>query len=232
MKIILKRDSRLFPYHITFGSTTNFPDVLFVGGDTLNDIEPIGAVDCVPMTVDKIKTAQTGKFYDHVWLWAELVDSGKATKFGCSPQDGFAMAVKGQKQTFTDTVDTSGGYFRVDSGDSDRFSNIKSAITIENIMGKKRPIGCGTYYYPNWLNQTVLSTGQGYPSAHEWEIVGWDDVNHPNCFQIDAHIGFYQWIPQDVFNTTMNATYGSVALTLADTTQEIINILIKAGARK
>lgn len=224
MKILLTRDPMLFPYQTVFSSTTEFMPNLFVGGDTVNDIEPVGAVDCVAVTVDKIKTAETNKPYDHIWLWNQLVQSGKATKYGCSPQDGFAQAVKGQKVTLSGEIDTSIAYFRCDVGDRDAFTNIKSAIQLEYTMGKKRPVGVATYFYPNWLNQTLLSVGQGTPSSHEWEIVGWSE-SHPDCFQIDAHIGFYQWIPQDVFNTTMKATYGSVALTLADTTQEIIDTL-------
>jgi hypothetical protein len=67
----------------------------------------------------------------------------------------------------------------------------------------------------------VLPMGQGTPSKHEWKVCGWD-ADHGNAFKINAWQGYYVWIPQEVFNATMNATYGSVALTLATSSEEVI----------
>lgn len=225
MKILLTRDSRRFNYQREFGSTAQFSPSLFVGNEeTINDIEPIGSVMCVIYTVDKVKSGETGKIYDHTWLWTQMVQAGKVSSSGSNPNDGFALAVKGQKVVLTGEIDTSVGYFQAELGEYDFFTNVKSCIQNEYIRGFKRPIGCGTYWYSEWENVTVLSMGKTKISAHEWEIVGWDE-EHPNCFKIDSHEGYYKYMPQDVFNAAMDATYGSVALTLSETTEEQIQAL-------
>lgn len=225
MKIILKRNSRIFNYQEHFGSTTDFLPTLFVGGDTISDIEPVGSVMCTAFTADKVKSAETGKKYDHAWLWSQMNSLGKATLAGASPEDAFAVAVKGQKVITTGEIDTSAAYFRTDVGEYDPFTNVKSAIQMEYSKGLKRPEGCGTYWYSQWENVTVLPVGVTTVSEHEWEIVGWDDTVHPDCFQIDSHEGMYKWMPRDVFNAAMAATYGSMSLTLADSSQEVIDFL-------
>lgn len=225
MKITLKRNHRLFKYQEEFGSTTQFESNLFIGADTVNDVEAPGAVICVPITADKVKSAETGKLYDHLWLWGQIIQAGKASSGGCSPQDGFSVALKGQKAT-TGEIDTSPAYFQCELGDYDYFTNVKSVIQNEFNKGKRRPVGVGTNYYSEWVNQTLLDLpkNSSQNTEHEWEVVGWDE-DHPNCFKIDAHIGFYQWITQKAFNYAMDATYRSVALTLAETTQEKIDFL-------
>ena len=42
---------------------------------------------------------------------------------------------------------------------------------------------------------------------------------HPDMFKIDALQGYYMYMPKDVFNHAMDDTYGSVALTIAETSQ-------------
>ncbi len=228
MNIILKKDSRLFPYQTTFGSTETFDDTVELDAPfTVDEIEPIGSVACTCYSANKVKSAETGKEYDPVWLWTQLVQSGKATSAGASPQDAFSIAIKGQKVVPTGEIDTSVAYFRVDSGDADPFTNVKSAIQLEYTTGKKRPVACGTKWYVEYNNtfpNGVLRMGITPNSAHEWIIVGWDST-HPNMFKIDAHQGYYLYMPQDVFNHAMTDTYGAVALTIAETTQEEINIL-------
>lgn len=221
--MILKR-KQVFNYQKEYGSTTEFlPTLLF---DTnIDDIEPAGAVICVPMAFDKIASIITGFLYDHQYLWTQIVQAGKASSGGCSPQDGFAIGIKGIKRVLTGEIDTFPAYFQTDIGQYDFFTNVKSAMQMEYNKGFKRANGIGTYFYPNWVNQTVLGQGQGAPTDHEWTVTGWDDVQYPNCFRIDADLGFYQWIPQEVFNTAMDATYGSVALTIGQSTAEKIAYL-------
>lgn len=225
MRTILKRDSRLFNYQQKFGATTEFLPTLFVGNpNTISDIEPMGSVMCTVFTADKVKSGETGKIYDHNYVWGKMIQAGKVSAGGASPQDGFAMAVTGQRVVPTGEIETSAGYFQCEIGQYDSFTNVKSAIQLEFNKGYKRPVGCGTHFYPNWVGQTVLSQVQGDPSEHEWQIVGWDET-HQDCFQIDAHLGFYQYIPKDIFNETMDELYGTVALTLSETTQEEIDAL-------
>lgn len=228
MKILLTRDSQLFPYHVAFGSTTVFsPTVELDAPFTVNEIEPVSSVACTCFTVDKIKSAETGKDYDHTWLWTQMVNAGKGTRFGASPKDAFALAVKGQKVIPTGEIDTSAAYFRCDVGVSDAFTNVKSAIQLEYNKGLKRPVGVGTNWYVEYNNtfpNGVLNMGVEVNSEHEWVIVGWDSA-HPDMFKIDAHQGYYLYIPRDVFNHAMSDTYGAVALTLAETTAEQIAIL-------
>jgi hypothetical protein len=223
-KVILKRDSHLIPYQLAFGATTTFSPSLFVGGDTISDVEPVGSVLCTCFTADKIKSGETGKKYDHQWLWTQMVTAGKTSSGGASPKDAFAMAVKGQRVIPTGEIETSAGYFQVEIGQYDFFTNVKSAIQLEYNKGFKRPVGIGSQWYSEWENVTVLPLGKTHVSDHEWQIVGWDE-SHPNCLQIDSHEGYYKWIPQDVFNAAMDATYGSVALTIAETSQEQIDFL-------
>lgn len=225
MKILLQRDSRLFHYCETFGSTDTFSDNLELDAPfTVNEIEPVGSVACVLYSADKIKSAETGKDYDHTWLQTQAVAKGLMTSNGMSPKDGFALAIKGQKVISTGEIDTSPAYFRTDMGDSDYFTNVKSAIQMEYGKGNKRPVASATYWYSEWANVTILPVGKTKISGHCWLIVGWDEA-HPNCFKIDSHEGYYKYIPQDVFNLAMRTTYGSIALTIADTTDEQIAIL-------
>lgn len=220
MKTVLKRNSRLFPYYLTFGSTTDFLLNLSVDAGFL-DIQPYGNVACVLYTADKVKSGETGKRYDHVWLETQAHQAGKMGVSGMAPQDGFSIACKGQKVVPTGEIETSPAYFQTDLGTMDFFSNVKSAMQLEFNKGKKRPMGAGTHWYSEWQGQTLLPMGKTPISDHEWVICGWDEA-HPDMFKIDAHLGYYQYIPKDVFNSAMDATYGSVALTLAETTQEVI----------
>ncbi len=224
MKITLKKDSHLFNYSNHFGSTVDFLPTLFVGADTLNDIEPTSSVLCTTFTADKVKSGETGKLYDHQWLWSQMQALGETTGNGASPQDAFATAVKGQRVVPTGEIETSAAYFRVDQGPYDAFTNTKSAMQNEYDKGFKRPVGCGTNWYDEWRDVTLMPMGKTEVSEHEWEIVGWSE-NYPDCFQIDSHEGYYKYIPRDVFNAAMNATWGAVALTLAETTQEEIDYL-------
>lgn len=225
MKLLLHKDSHLFNYQKHFGSTTEFSPTLFVGNPTtVSDIEPIGSVMCTVITADKVKSGETGKLYDHNWLWTQMNMAGKVSNTGADPSDAFAMAVKGQKVTVTGEIETSAAYFQTDEGQYDYFTNVKSAMQLEFNKGFKRPQGCGTWWFSEWENVVLLPQGQTHVSDHEWEIVGWNP-DYPNCFQIDTHEGYYKYMPQAVFNSAMDITYGSKALTLAETTQEAIDYL-------
>lgn len=223
MKILLKKDYRRFNYQKVFGSTTIFLPTLLVDAGFL-DKQNVGAVDCTAFTADKVKSGETGKRYDHTWLWAQMMEKGKTSSGGASPQDAFAMAVKGQKVVPTGEIDTSVAYFQVDEGQYDFFTNTKSAIQKEYNSGKKRPVGCGTFWYAEWNvgPNGVMPEGKFHISDHEWLVCGWDE-EHPNCFKIDAHMGYHMYMPQNTFNKAMDATYGSVGLTLAETSQEVID---------
>lgn len=222
MKTLLKRNHRLFPYQEIFGSTLEFDANLSVDAGFL-DIEPVGSVACVLYSADKVKSGETKKHYDHVWLEVQARQTGKMTMRGMSPQDGFSVAIKGQKVVPTGEVDISPAYFQVEIGKYDFFTNVKSAIQLEYNRGLKRPVACGTFWYSEWNVGTngVMPEGKNHTSDHEWVICGWDET-HPNCFKIDSHEGYYKYMPQDVFNKAMDATYGSVALTIAETSEESI----------
>lgn len=222
--LILKRNHQLFKYEEVFGRVSAFDPTLIVDAGFL-DIEPVGSVACTSYTADKVKSGQTKKRYDHNWLWEQMVKAGKTASGGASPQDAFSLAVKGQKVVPSGEIDTSAAYFQTEIGESDFFTNVKSAIQIEHLKGFNRPVGCGTFWYDEWNvvppNET-MPVGKNHISDHEWVVCGWD-AEHPDCFKIDAHLGYYMYMPRDVFNKAMDATYGSVALTLAETSQEVID---------
>lgn len=224
--ILLKRNHRLFNFEKEFGATLAFDDTLLVDAGFL-DKQPIGDVSCTVYTVDKIKSGDTGKRYDHKWLWSEMVRLGKATAQGAVPTDAFSLAVKKQKVLDKEEYDDSVAYFQTDVGSYDYFSNVKSAIQKLKDMGFWRPQGVGTYWYMEFLQtgeNQIMKEGKTRVSAHEWVVCGWDK-EHPECFKIDAHEGFYRYMPREVFNKLMHETYGSVALTLAETDQEKIDFL-------
>lgn len=225
--IRLKRDSHIFQYHTEFGSTTDILPTLIVDAGHM-DIEPVGSEACTCYTVCNIMSAITGKTYDILWQWTQMVAHGRASLSGASSQDAFAEGINGVKVVLTGEVETPVvAYFQVDTGPLDFYGNVQSAIQLEFNKGLKRPIGVGTVWYPNWLSAGVNGTlppGQGKPTDHEWEVCGWD-VDHPGCFKINAWLGYYVYMPQAIFNTAMDATYGSVALTFAETSQEKIDYL-------
>lgn len=227
MKIILKRDYRRFKYEQVFGDVTpQFSDTLLVDNGSL-DIEPNGSVACTCFTVDKVKSGDTGKSYDHTWLWTKMVQAGKVSSGGASPQDAFSQAVKGQKVVGTGEIDTSVAYVQVDGDKGNYFLKVKSAIQNEFNKGFKRPVGVGTFWFAEWsavLPNGTLPHGTTHVSDHEWLICGWDK-EHPNSFKIDTHEGYYKYITQEEFNYAMDITYGSVALTLVQTTDEQIEFL-------
>lgn len=227
MKIFLKKDHRLFSYQKEFGSTTKFLPTLLVDAGYL-DVQPPGNVMCTCYTACNIASAITGTKYDIIWLWTQMVQLGKTSNGGASPQDAFDTATKGLKNVFTGEITKPViAYFQVETGQYDFFTNVKSAIQMEYNKGFKRPVGIGTVFYPNWANggaNIIFSKGLGNPSDHEWEVCGWDE-QHPNCFQMNWWGGFKDYITQDDFNKAMDATYGSVALTFAVTTQEKIDFL-------
>lgn len=229
MKTFLKRDSKLFKYETMFSSTTDFSPTLLVDASHM-DIEPIGSVACTCYAVDNLISAITGLIYDHDWLWTQMIKAGKATSTGASPQDAFSTALTGVRVVPTGEIDTPViAYFQVDEGSFDSFTNVKSAMQNEYNKGDKRPVGVGTKWYPEWNtvgpNGTVpLPLSLNSPIAHEWEICGWDE-QHPDCFKINSWQGYYLYISRDVFNAVMDATYGSVALMFAQTTQEQIDYL-------
>lgn len=225
MRIILKRNHNIFPYQQVFGSTTDFSATLLVDAGFL-DTQAVGAVDCTAFTADKVKSGETGKRYDHNYLWGQMIALGKSSQFGASPQDAFSTAVKGQR-TVDGVIETSNSYYQTDVGQFDFFTNVKSAIQMEFNKGRKRPVGVGTFWYAEWNGLDPNSTmpeGRTHISDHEWLVCGWDK-EHPNCFKIDSHQGYYMYMPKDVFNKAMDATYGSVALTLAETDAERIDFL-------
>lgn len=225
MKLLLHKDSHLFNYQTRFGSTTTFSPTLFVGNPwAISDIEPIGSVMCTAFTADKVKSGETGKAYDHNWLWSQMNMAGEVSNTGASPKDAFATAVKGQKVSVTGEIETSAAYVQTEIGQYDFFTNVKSFIQMEYNKGFKRPVGVGTWWFYEWENVVVLPMGKTHITDHEWEIVGWD-ANYPDCFQIDTHEGAYKYIPRNVFNEAMDITYGSVALSLMETTQEDIDYL-------
>ncbi len=150
MRINLLQDHRLFNYETTFGSTTTFSPTLIVDAGFL-DVQPIGDVSCTCYTADKVKSGDTGKRYDHTWLWAKMVQARMVVNNGASPQDAFGMAVKGQRVVPTGEIDTSVAYFQCELGQYDFFTNVKSAIQMEYNKGLKRPVGVGTYWYREWL---------------------------------------------------------------------------------
>ena len=217
MNILLKSDKRLFSYQRNFGETTNIqPTLLLDSGDL--PIEPVGSVQCTTYTTTSIGKDETGKDYSIDEVWQAMITEGKVSNGGALPQDAFSAFVGLESNDFT-------SYYQTDIGIYDRFGNVQSAIQLEFNAGRKRTQGCGTYWYPNWNEvpqNGILPMGQGTPSKHEWKVCGWD-AEHGNAFKINAWEGYYVWIPQEVFNGTMNATYGSVALTLATSSQETID---------
>lgn len=226
MKIILKRDYRIFKYEKVFGAVDVFSPTLLVDAGTL-DTEPVGEVTCTLYTTTKIGTAETGRKYDVNWLWTQMIKLGKVSSGGASPQDAFSVSIKGMKVVPTGEIDTFPAYFRVDTGSNTPFDNIKSAIQSQFNKGNKRPVGVGSGWYAEWggvLPNGVMPMGKTHTSDHEWLVCGWD-AEHPNCFKIDAHIGYYMYMPKEVFNATMAATYGAVGLTIAQTTEEMIEVL-------
>lgn len=228
MKIFLTRDSKRFKYHEVFGSTSDFLPTLFVDAGHM-DIEPPGSVACTCFTADNIISAITGKSYDHNWLYTQIVQAGKATSSGTTPQVAFSIAIEGVKVVPTGEIEHPVvAYFQTDEGESDFFTNVKSAIQLEYNKGFKRPNGIGSKFYQEWLNipaEGVLPIGVTMVTDHEWEVCGWDDTTHPDMFRINDWRGNYYWMPRNVFNAAMDDTYGSVALTFAQTTQEQIDFL-------
>ncbi len=222
MKTLLKR-KQVFNYEKVFGGTDIFLPTLLLDTD-ISDVEPQGSVICVPMAFDKIASLETGFKYDHQYLWTEIVKAGKASSGGTSPQDGFAIGCKGIRRVSTGEIDTFPAYFQTDIGTKDFFTNVKSAIQMEYNKGNKRANAVGTFWYKEWENVTILPLGKTPVSDHEWLITGWDE-EHGDMFRIDSHEGYYKWVPREVFNAAMDATYGSVALTIAQTTQEVIDYL-------
>lgn len=226
MRILLKRNHRLFNFEHEFGATLAFSPTLLVDAGFL-DKQSIGAVDCTAFTVDKVKSGDTGKRYDHTWLWNQMIRLGKVAQFGATPQDAFSTAVKGQKVLDKEEYDDSVAYFQTEIGKYDFFTNVKSAIQTQFNKGFKRPVGVGTYWFDEWTPTApngIMPEGKRKVSPHEWVVCGWDE-EHPECFKIDAHLGYYTYMPRDEFNKAMNATYGSVALTLAETEEERIEFL-------
>ena len=217
MNTILKRDSRLFNYQHNFGTTTIFLPTLFVdSGD--QPVQPIGNVQCTVYTATDVGKGENGKDYPIDDVWNEMLIQGKASTSGASPQDAFAAMTSLYSSDFT-------SYYQTDVGIFDFFFNVKSAIQNEYNLGRKRPNGCGTYWYQEWNG---LSPGSIMPmpktkvSNHEWEVTGWDEL-HGDMFRIKAWTGCYYWIPREVFNFAMDDCYGTVALTLATSSQEVID---------
>lgn len=227
MNTLLKKDSRLFDYQSKFGSTSTINLELSVDSGVF-PIEPIGSVACTCYTTTQIATAITGKSYDVAWQWQMMVNTNLATPQGAAPQDAFKSAVSNGFLPLGATVIDKPvvAYFRADQGVYDAFGNVQSAMQLEYNKGFRRPVGCGTLWYEEWNivpANGVLPIGKTPISDHEWEICGWDtDID---IFKINAWQGYYLYMPRDVFNATMAATSGSVALTFATTTQEEIDYL-------
>ncbi len=225
MKLLLKRDSRLFSYQHVFGSTSEIAKTLLLDTGSL-DIEPIGSVACTVYTRDKIASAETGKTFDHLKGWSDMVTRGKTSSQGASPQDAFSCAVNpGLTVAVSGEVITFPAYFDVLKGIYDSFGNVQSAIQLEYDKNLKRPIGIGSKWYQEWQGiapNGVMPMGKTPVSGHEWMICGWDE-EHGDMFKIDAHQGYYTYMPREVFNATIRDCYGAVGLTLAQTTQEVID---------
>ena len=96
MKTFLKKDYRLFKYQQVFGATQNFLPTLLLDTD-ISDAQPIGNVMCTCYSADKVKSVETGKKYDHVWLWAQMQKLGK-----------------GQQRLWQFLLQNDGQYFRKD----------------------------------------------------------------------------------------------------------------------
>ena len=192
MKILLKRDHRIFKYDQVFGDTIVFTPTLYVDAGTLEP-QPVGSVYCTVYTTGKIGTAETGRKYDYLWTWIQMVKLGKTSSGGASPQDAFSVSIKGMKVVPTGEIDTFPAYFRTDIGRYDAFTNVKSCIQNEYNKGLKRPVGIGSQWYAEWggvLPNGIMPMGINHTSDHEWLVCGWDE-QHPDMFKIDSHEGYY-----------------------------------------
>lgn len=227
MNILLKRNYKIFNYEQVFGSTSDFTLTLLVDAGHL-DLEPMNSVLCTCFSADNVYSAETGKIYDHNWLWIQMNNLGKASAQGASPEDAFYTAIKsGLKVVPTGEIDTPVAYFRVDQGIGTPFDNIKSAIQLEYNKGFKRPVEIGSWWYAEWggvLPNGIMPLGKTHTSNHSWEICGWDE-EHPDCFKINSWEGYYKYMPKNVFNAAMSATSGAMGLTFAQTEQEVIDYL-------
>lgn len=225
MKILLKKDSKDWDYHITFGATdvSKLPDEFIVQTNPA-PVQPLGDVKCTAYSVCRIAQAEDAIDYDIDYQFSQTPHTSE----GATPQDAFSVPVKigllpkgyvGTLQDVQAMQHKHPAYFRTDTGMFDRFDNLRSAIYLNKI-----PVGIASYWYSNWSLTDILPVGNREISGHMYECTGWKVVNGEVMLVIEAWTGRTLYMPRQTFNAAMQVT-GSYSGTLAKVNEETIDVL-------
>lgn len=196
MKILFKYDSRDKEFYRTFGQAFEFPDELILDTPKFDDIQMPGDVRCTCFTVCDIAEDMTGVEYDIEDLWQRIPKQAK----GATARDAFSEAVKNGLLPKGKTVREKrwNSYWRADTGDRDAFDNVRSALMLVNA-----PIGCGTWWYAEWMQPEILPVGKVPLLGHMYAVEGWKQVNGQPHLIIEAWNGRKSLMPRETFNEAL-----------------------------
>lgn len=205
--IKLRHDSRDKQYYQHFGQVIDFP--LEVNYDTAlyDDVQPLGDVRCTCYTTCDIAEDQDNNIFDIQDLWSRIPQS----QFGANPRDVFSEVIKngllpqGEKTRLKDWK----SYWSALSGSMDYFDNLRSAL-----LKAESPVGVATYWYSEWLGQTILPIGKTTLNGHMYSVEGWKQINGEPMLIVEAWIGYKMYMSRSVFNQIMKA-YGVGAWVLS-----------------
>jgi len=196
MKIIFKEDSRDKVFKNMFGQVVTLPEEYNADSTLYDDVQPIGDVKCTCYTVCDIAEDQDNVEYDILDLWNRIISNPT----GAEPREPLSQAVnvgllpKGK----TERVKRWNSYWRADIGLKDPFDNVRSALYMA-----QSPVGVATYWYDNWVNETVLTLGKNPLNGHMYSAEGWKLIGGIPHLIIEAWIGRKVFMNRQVFNQAM-----------------------------
>jgi len=216
MKIIFREDSRDKVFKNHFGQLLDLPDEVNFDTANYDDVQPIGNVQCTCYTACDIAEDQTNTIFSVDDLWGRI----QYNQYGADPRDVFKEVVSNGLLPQGQTLRTKNwkSYWKADEGLKDKFDNVRSAL-----MLSQSPVGCGTYWYSEYLNSTemvdgmyILPVGKTPLNGHMYSIEGWKQVNGEPYFIIEAWVGKKLLMSRNVFNEAMKP-YGMGAWVLSTT---------------
>lgn len=193
----LRYDSRDKIFHQRFGQVTQFPDEFNLDSPLPDPIQPLGDVKCTCYTTCNIATDQDNIEFNIDDLWSRVPQFND----GADPRDVLGEAVKNGLLPMgkNERLKNWKSYWRADVSDTlDPFDAVRSTM-----MLIKSAVGCGTYWYQEWLNTDVLGVGKTVLGGHMYEIEGWKQVNGEPHLIIEAWLGRKLYMPRATFNQVL-----------------------------
>lgn len=183
----LKRDSRDYSFHRTFGSLISFEenfnaDAGFTMPDQNTDGYPFG---CTGYTTSEICADYDKRMYDPVYTYKKtLLIEGQEVDGPCDIRDSLKSArvygVLPKGMPPDDTVAAQyrrGSYYRIEKT-SDWFDSIRSSLYMN-----KASVSVGTPWFPEWSVTNkgritgVINTDTTGLSWHNWKVSGWKTID-------------------------------------------------------